>query len=74
MKSASSRLAAQGFATIGLAFLLSACGTAGTATAPSGLAGGRAVDGSTEQQEQDAGEATPSVATYERFMRFAATA
>lgn len=71
MRTFSSRLAPRGFASIGIAVLLSACGTAGTGSAPSGLTGGRASNGQAVQQEQEAGEAGPSVATYERFMRFA---
>ena len=74
MKSASRRHTAQGFATIGLAVLLSACGTAGTRNAPSGLESGRATDAATEQGEPEAEDSSPTFATYERLMRFAVKA
>lgn len=74
MRTFSSRHAAQGFASIGLAVLLAACGAARTDGTPSGLTGGRGSDGLAVQQEQEAAEASPSAASYERLMRFAAKA
>lgn len=74
MKTTSNDLTAGVFTSLGLAILLSACGTAGQGSAPAGPSSERGLTTSAAAQDDGAEQADPSMKTYDRLMRFAAKA